>query len=386
MSAQPRKLLDEGWSKVRGSMQGLHGEGKSFGIMRTAKIKTLGNMGASLQHSFRERETPNADPDRTSYNTILVGGDNSKEVLAAWKDRAPEKIRKNAVHGLEYFIGGSPAKMKAMTREEQDTYFRDALGWIENRHGKENVLSAMVHRDETTPHMTVMTIPLDDKGKLNARSFVGSRKDLSEMQTEFAAEVGVSHGLERGKRRSTARHERVKRIYADMQEPVMAVELPERTTGGLLGRGGESEQDYRQRVSERLSEAVSGTVLRYDREAEAAQDQIRSLRMQLSTAQTLLGQAKEDQEMLGTILKAYKRAGKVGEIEAVVDDHFRAEAEQARNQREQQIERTKLEREAHDRATQMREAQQDGRHHGSSERADGRGQSSDRGKDQDRER
>ena len=73
MSAEPRKLLDEGWSKVRGSMQGLHGEGKSFGIMRTAKIKTLGNMGASLQHSFRERETPNADPDKTSDNTILVG-------------------------------------------------------------------------------------------------------------------------------------------------------------------------------------------------------------------------------------------------------------------------------------------------------------------------
>lgn len=49
MSAEPRKLFEKDWSKVRGSMQGLHGEGKSFGIMRTAKIKTLGNMGASLQ-------------------------------------------------------------------------------------------------------------------------------------------------------------------------------------------------------------------------------------------------------------------------------------------------------------------------------------------------
>lgn len=362
------------------------GSGKAYAILRVAKIKTLGNMGASLQHTFRERETPNADPDRKADNTVLVGPSSADGVLASWRAQAPDKIRSNAVHGLEYFVGGSPEKLNAMSREEQDAYFGRALDWLTKRHGAANILSAVIHRDETTPHMTVMTIPLDDKGKLNARSFVGSRKDLSEMQTEFAAEVGVSHGLERGKRRSTARHERVKRIYADMQEPVMAVELPERTTGGLLGRGGESEQDYRQRVSERLSEAVSGTVLRYDREAEAAQDQIRSLRMQLSTAQTLLGQAKEDQEMLGTILKAYKRAGKVGEIEAVVDDHFRAEAEQARNQREQQIERTKLEREAHDRATQMREAQQDGRHHGSSERADGRGQSSDRGKDQDRER
>ncbi|MFV0299004.1 MAG: MobV family relaxase, partial [Hyphomicrobiaceae bacterium] len=197
MSAEPRKLLDEGWSRVRGSMQGLHADGKSFGIMRTEKIKTLGNMGASLQHSFRERETPNADPDRTRDNTILVGGDNSKDVLAAWKARAPEQIRANAVHGLEYFIGGSPEKMKAMSREEQDTYFRDALGWIENRHGKENVLSAMIHRDETTPHMTVMTIPLDDRGKLNCRSFVGNKKALSDLQTDFAEKVSEKHGLRR---------------------------------------------------------------------------------------------------------------------------------------------------------------------------------------------
>lgn len=157
MPAPHRKLLEEGWSEIRGSTQGLHTGGKSFAIMRTAKVKNLGNMGASLQHTFRERETPNADPDRLKDNTVLVGADNSKDVLAAWKERAPEKIRSNAVHGLEYFIGGSPEKMKAMTREEQDSYFRDALGWIEARHGKDNVLSAMVHRDETTPHMTVMT-------------------------------------------------------------------------------------------------------------------------------------------------------------------------------------------------------------------------------------
>lgn len=38
---------------------------RSFAILRCAKIKTLGNMGASLQHTFRERDTPNADTRRT---------------------------------------------------------------------------------------------------------------------------------------------------------------------------------------------------------------------------------------------------------------------------------------------------------------------------------
>ena len=130
MGAQDRKLLEENWSRIRGSMQGLQAGKKSFGIMRVAKIKTLGNMGASLSHTFRERETPNADPERIKNNTVLVGGTTTKEVLADWHYRAPEKIRSNAVHGLEYFIGGSPEKLQSMSKEDQDAYFKDALDWI----------------------------------------------------------------------------------------------------------------------------------------------------------------------------------------------------------------------------------------------------------------
>lgn len=144
--------------RIGGRMPHL-GASRSFAILRCAKIKTLGNMGASLQHTFRERDTPNADTRRTPDNTILVGGDTSQAVLDAWKDRAPEKIRSNAVHGLEYFVGGSPEALKAMSRQEQDAYFSAALDWLKARHGAENVLSAVIHRDETTPHMTVMTIP-----------------------------------------------------------------------------------------------------------------------------------------------------------------------------------------------------------------------------------
>jgi hypothetical protein len=81
-------------------------------------------------------------------------------VIAAWEARAPEKIRKNAVHALEYFVGASPEKMAVMSRTQQDAYFRKALDWFEERHGKDNVLSAVIHRDETTPHMQILVIPL----------------------------------------------------------------------------------------------------------------------------------------------------------------------------------------------------------------------------------
>lgn len=253
-----------------------------YAILRCAKLKKPANLAASLQHTFRERETLNADLKRRHENTILHGPDTSEAVLDAWRDRAPEKIRANAVHGLEYFIGASPEAMHAMSRAEQDAYFRDALDWLKERHGAENVLSAVVHRDESTPHMTVMTIPLDEHGKLNARALVGNRQKLSAMQTDFAQVVGLEHGLERGLERSQATHERVQRVYAHIMTPEAAVELPERQRGHFLGLGGESDEDWRQRASEIATDALKGARLALDRQKDRHEAQMGILEAQLA--------------------------------------------------------------------------------------------------------
>lgn len=339
------------------------GGSKSFAILRTAKIKSLGNMGASLQHTFRERDTPNADPSKLADNTVLVGADTADAVLKAWHQRAPEKIRKNAVHGLEYFIGGSPEKMHAMSRAQQDRYFADALAWLEKRHGKENILSAVIHRDETTPHMTVMAIPLDDKGKLNARRFVGSRKDLSELQTGFAAEVGAAHGLERGQIRSRATHERVQRVYGYIQDPPMAVELPERTTGGFLGLRGESEKDYRKRLSARLTEGLTGIVLRHDMHERATADEMAQLKLRLELAENQAAEFRQHSEVWTKVFTAYAALGRVSELDKTLDDYATALKERDRKvelQRQRQIERAhqqELERKAHAREEELRRSQ-----------------------------
>lgn len=280
---------------------------RSFAILRCAKIKTLGNMGASLQHTFRERDTPNADDRRTPDNIVLVGGNTSQAVLETWKERAPEKIRSNAVHGLEYFVGGSPEALKAMSRQEQDAYFADALDWLKARHGAENVLSAVIHRDETTPHMTVMTIPLDERGKLNARAIVGSREKLSAMQTDFAERVGKAHGLERGLQGSPARHERVQRAYAHLSDPDAAVSLPERRKGAFLGLGAETEVQWRERASEAVSDALRGVQAARHRENRDHAVEVFALKQQITGTpkmQTELSHLQHENRRLQRELKA----------------------------------------------------------------------------------
>lgn len=250
------------WLKTQGGRP--TGE-RRYAILRVGKIKTKGQLGAALSHNFRERHTPNADLDLLHENTVLKGPENGQDVIAAWEARAPEKIRKNAVHALEYFVGASPEKMAAMSRTQQDAYFRKALGWFEDRHGKDNVLSAVIHRDETTPHMQILVIPLDARGRLNARELVGGKATLSRMQTDFAHEVGISFGLERGRERSQATHQTIKEYYARAQEPVEAdFRLPERRKGNVLGVGRESDEEWRQRATEAAREALLRTKAQYE--------------------------------------------------------------------------------------------------------------------------
>ncbi|OKA46005.1 hypothetical protein BH759_05715 [Ralstonia solanacearum] len=80
-----------------------------------------------------------------------------------------------------------------------------------------NVICACIHRDETTPHLHVYVVPLDSRGKLNCRSFLGGASTLREMQTAFAKRVAASHGLERGVEGSRAHHQSVRRFYGCLE-------------------------------------------------------------------------------------------------------------------------------------------------------------------------
>lgn len=204
-----------------------------------------------MAHAFREQETPNADASRTPDNTHIGAGD-VQEALARFNARLPDKVRKNGVLAIEYLITASPEDMRGKTRQEQDDYFRDALKWVETKHGQANVVYAGIHRDETTPHMYAYVVPIDSKGKLNCRAFLGGAQALSQMQTEFAQEVGQRHGLQRGLEGSKARHTSIQQYYARVQEATPrtpAIDLPE---AKLL----ETKDSYGRRVAQSVIEKI----------------------------------------------------------------------------------------------------------------------------------
>ena len=143
------------------------GVAMSFVILRTSKLKTAGEIGGSLGHTFRIMKTPNADKSKLHLNEHEFSLNQIKQNI---KDRLPEKVRKNGVRVVEYLITASP-EWTGWGTEKEKRIFDNAKKWLRDKHGSENVAGLSIHRDETTPHLVAYVVPIDGKGNLNARNF-----------------------------------------------------------------------------------------------------------------------------------------------------------------------------------------------------------------------
>ena len=232
-----------------------------YAILRVQKLKDKGSIRRSLKHSFRAQDTPNADPERTPDNSHLFSHsvDHAMDNLTKRLD-TQKTIRKNAVLAVEYLVTGSPESLQGKTRAQQDDYFQDAVQWLAEKHGAENVIYAGIHRDEQTPHLYAYVVPIDHKEKLNCRAFLGGSKMLNEMQTDFAENVGIKHGLERGIEGSKAKHQSIKKYYAAIQRSELQTMVisPESIEPKLLKKGiFTDEVESLGAVATRLTKAVA---------------------------------------------------------------------------------------------------------------------------------
>ena len=224
-------------------------EDMAFAILRAEKLKTMGNIGGSLAHNYRSIETPNADPLKTPNNFHSLS--NAEAVKNAISERLPEKRRSDAVLCIEYMITASP-EWEGWNDERQQEYFKQAKEWLEQLHGKQNVVATSIHRDETTPHLVAYVVPLDqDTGRLNAKKFLGGKAKLAEMQSNFAEHVKTL-GLDRGIEGSKAKHTRIKEYYTQVNQPTPQVKTVDRPKPALF----ETSTQYGKRVVNSVLEQI----------------------------------------------------------------------------------------------------------------------------------
>lgn len=135
-------------------------------------------------------------PDMNFLNVDLIQSNNWMQDIQAKIDRAGAKMRSNSVVALDAIYTASGEFFKGKSNEECNQYFRDCLEFHQRKFG--HVISAIVHYDETTPHMHILSVPLTQDGRLSAREIIGNRTKMSQMQTAFYEQVGRDYGLGRG--------------------------------------------------------------------------------------------------------------------------------------------------------------------------------------------
>lgn len=255
-----------------------------YAILRFAKLKTWGQIGASLSHNYRTRDTPNADANLSHLNEH--SHETTQEVKNALAARIPEKRRSDAVLCLEHLITASPS-WSGWGTEKETEFFKDSIKWLEDRYGKENVIATSIHRDETTPHLVAYVVPLDEStGRLNAKKWTAGNIALSKMQTSFAK--SVEHlGLKRGIEGSKAEHQGIKEYYAKVNEALKEPDidfskLPEPTIKDRMNPRKYAEQ------------AIEGILLDYEKskllanEAKKDKREIKALREIVEKAEPYL--------------------------------------------------------------------------------------------------
>ncbi len=198
-----------------------------YAIIGLAKLKAGGNIKAVLEHMTRSRKTENSNG---RANDVLIQPPQLPEIMERLNSYLP---RKNAVLSYDFLMTASPDFFQDKTEEEIKAWERDSLAWCQETFGKDNVVAAICHRDELTPHIQALIIPEKD-GKLNARYYTGGREKMRALWTGYARKM-KAWGLQRGKLFSPAEHKAIRDYYADVNKAaelvargkVRAEQLPE---------------------------------------------------------------------------------------------------------------------------------------------------------------
>ena len=157
-------------------------------------------------------------PGRTPDNQHLVAK-STDEAMGKLRALLPEKRRKDAVLAVEYVMTASPEWFAQATPEQEQAFFQLSLQWLADKYGADRIVTASIHRDEITPHLSAFVVPLTQDRRLSAKEFIGSRDKMRADQTAYAACV-ADLGLERGIEGSKATHQTIQQHYAAIQRGV----------------------------------------------------------------------------------------------------------------------------------------------------------------------
>ena len=205
-----------------------------YAILRFGKIKTQAHFDQIDAELDREltgvlngdgTRSRNWVESRSHLNLDLLETpllEQAKSTYARVIERIGDQpIRKNAVLGVEMFMGFSPGMSEHLDIHD---WARQQIAWVEKTFGRDSLIKAVLHLDEETPHIHAIIVPFCGQTKtgipkLNCRGLIGDRGSkkagrigqLEKLQDSYA-DHNKQFGLERGLRHSATEHIPLKKL------------------------------------------------------------------------------------------------------------------------------------------------------------------------------
>ena len=251
-----------------------------YAVLHLDKAKGADSgMSAHIERAIHRK---NADPTRTHLNRELIqfpnGVTNRTQAIQHRLDTAglKRKIANNQVRAIRILLTGTHEDMMQIEKEGRlDEWCQDNIDWLQKTYGADNVVSIVLHMDESTPHLHATVVPIvhterqrKKKEQEVKRTYrkkapaprlcaddVMSRANLKRYQNTYA-EVMQKYGLQRGIEGSEAQHISTHEYYRslmaqgkDIQEDVEA----------LLKQKEQAEQELSKIKSEKKIEELKNT-------------------------------------------------------------------------------------------------------------------------------
>ena len=268
--------------------------------MKKLKRTSVGNVERENERDQTyEAKNPKIDLSRTHDNYHLIAPPQSymdfiNQRIASLNLK--RKVRSDAIYMNTFVLSSGHEFFENMPTEKQEEFFEDCVKFFADKYGAENIVSAVVHMDETTPHLHLNLVPITG-GKLCSKDLFSPKK-LSLLQTELAEVVGKKWGLKRGKIGSTARH----------------VEAAEYTANEIISRATTAAEITKQQAKQYLDGIVQSVESTADKpiptKRKHAEDEIKTLRAQNAALQKSLDIKSKDASDLFEQLQRAERLGR----------------------------------------------------------------------------
>ncbi len=244
--------------------------------------KTSGTDAAMSAHIERTIKPKNAVESMTHLNRELItfpdGVENRTQAIQHRLDTAglTRKIGNNQVRAIRVLLTGTHEDMERITNEGRlDGWCNDNLKYLADTFGRENIVSAVLHMDEQTPHIHATLVPIvkgerkrkkkeeqvkkryrkkpTDTARLCADEIM-TRAKLKSYQDTYAQAMS-GYGLQRGIDGSEAKHITTRQYYRDL---VQQTEQLRTDIGQLRDRKETAQEELRRAKKKVQTEKLKG--------------------------------------------------------------------------------------------------------------------------------